>query len=195
MSTSKSDQLVETALGLFRAHGVHAVGIDRVLAEAGVAKATLYKHFRSKDDLVLAALRRLDETGRRDLARAVASAAGDPAGRFVATADVIATVADHGCTFCLAAQEFPDPDHPVHAAAREHKRLVRVWLAELAAAADAVDPVDVASRAQLVLDGLYAAAALGPEDGARARAAARRSLELLLDEARDRAGVTGPPRA
>ena len=95
---------------------------------------------------------------------------------------MVASGADHGCTFGLAAQEFPDPAHPVHAAAREHKRLVRLWLADLATAAGVADPEDIASRAQLVLDGLYAAAALGPEDLARARSAARRSLASLLHE-------------
>lgn len=181
MSSIKRDQLVTTALRLFCAHGVHAVGIDRVLAESGVAKATLYKHFRGKDDLVLAALRQMDEAGRRDLARAVEARSDDPRKRFASVADVMADGAANGCVFVLAAQEFPDRAHPVHAASIEHKRLVRVWLADLARAAGAREPDDVATRAQLLLDGLYCAAALGPEDLERARSAARRSLQDLIE--------------
>ena len=70
MATSRREQLVETALTVFNRDGYHAAGIDRILAEAGVAKMTLYNHFRSKDDLILAALRRRDE-GFRPVARAV----------------------------------------------------------------------------------------------------------------------------
>ncbi|MEM6675297.1 MAG: TetR/AcrR family transcriptional regulator [Planctomycetota bacterium] len=174
------ERLVETAEALFCAEGVHGVGIDRVLATAGVAKATLYKHFRSKDDLVLAALRRLDERGRCDLARAVERAADDPRERFIALADVVARGAGNGCFFVLAAQEFPDGDHPIHAAAREHKRLMRSWLADLAREAGVADPEASSSAALLVVDGLYAASALGPEDRERATTAARTVLERLV---------------
>ena len=58
MASLRRDHLVGTALSLFSKHGYHATGIDRILAESGVAKMTLYKHFRSKDELILAALRR-----------------------------------------------------------------------------------------------------------------------------------------
>ncbi|MEE8533082.1 MAG: helix-turn-helix domain-containing protein, partial [Alphaproteobacteria bacterium] len=61
MASSRRDHLVDTALALFCRDGFHATGIDRILAESGVAKMTLYKHFKSKDELILAALRRRDE--------------------------------------------------------------------------------------------------------------------------------------
>jgi AcrR family transcriptional regulator len=64
MAMSRRDHLVETALELFDRHGFHATGIDRILADAGVAKVTLYKHFSSKDDLILAVLRLRDERFR-----------------------------------------------------------------------------------------------------------------------------------
>jgi AcrR family transcriptional regulator len=180
MGSPKREDLVSTALRLFSAHGVHAVGIDRVLQESGVAKATLYKHFRSKDDLVLAAQHRLDEAGRCELARFVEAASDDPRERFAAVADAVAGAAHNGCFFVLTAQEYPDPQHPVHVAASEHKRLMRAWLADLARAAGADEPEEVAGRAQLVLDGLYCAGALGAEDLERARATARRALVDLV---------------
>ena len=58
MATSKREQLLDTALRLFYREGYHATGIERILAESGVAKMTLYKHFASKDELMLAALQR-----------------------------------------------------------------------------------------------------------------------------------------
>ncbi len=61
MASQRREELVQTAVRLFRKNGYHATGIDRILAEAGVAKMTLYKHFRSKDELILGALRRWDE--------------------------------------------------------------------------------------------------------------------------------------
>ena len=65
MASNKRDTLVDTALNLFYREGFHAVGIDRILAEAGVAKMTLYNHFRSKDELILSVLRRRDEQFRK----------------------------------------------------------------------------------------------------------------------------------
>ena len=64
MAAGKRDQLIEAALELFQREGFHATGVDRILAEAGVAKMTLYHHFRSKDELILAALRLRDERFR-----------------------------------------------------------------------------------------------------------------------------------
>ncbi|MCP4245656.1 MAG: helix-turn-helix transcriptional regulator, partial [bacterium] len=70
MAVSKKDQLVSVALDLFCRHGFHATGIDTIVAEAGVAKMTLYKHFRSKEDLVVAALELQDRRSREWLAAA-----------------------------------------------------------------------------------------------------------------------------
>ena len=78
MASLRRDHLVATALALFSKHGYHATGIDRILAESGVAKMTLYKHFRSKDELILAALRRRDEEFRRWLQAEIESRAATP---------------------------------------------------------------------------------------------------------------------
>jgi len=78
MAVSKREKLVETALKLFCSGGFHATGIDRILAESGVAKMTLYNHFKSKDELILAALRLRDERWRHWFERAVERGASDP---------------------------------------------------------------------------------------------------------------------
>lgn len=179
-TSSRRDHLVQTALELFCAHGMHGVGIDRVLAQAGVAKATLYKHFKGKDDLIHAALMLQDEVGRQGLIQAVESLSSDPAARFVGLAEIVGRGTEHGCVFVLAAQEFPDPAHSAHQAAKEHKRRIRVWIEGLARDAGVRAPEDAAARAQLVIDGLYCAAALGEEERTRATLVAERSLAGIL---------------
>ena len=72
MASSKRDQLIDTALTLFYRDGFHATGIDRILAESGVAKMTLYKHFKSKDELIEAALQTRMEAPRERMAWALA---------------------------------------------------------------------------------------------------------------------------
>src|SRR6059058_3217514 len=82
------ERLVAAAIELFYRHGFNAVGIDRVIAEAGVTKTTFYKHFESKDELMVAAVQRRDEWESEAWARAVRKLAGDePAKQFVAMLD------------------------------------------------------------------------------------------------------------
>jgi AcrR family transcriptional regulator len=75
------DHLLETALRLFYQHGYHATGIDLIIAEAGVAKTTLYRHFETKEDLILAALERRDEQDRDTMRAFVEQRASDPVER------------------------------------------------------------------------------------------------------------------
>jgi len=107
-------RLLETATRLFYAEGVHAVGIDRIIAEAGVAKATFYKHFPSKDDLVVAYLEEQDRLGR---AAVSALPRKPPFEMIVAILDRIGTAAGaggyRGCPFLNVAAEYPDRSSPV----------------------------------------------------------------------------------
>jgi AcrR family transcriptional regulator len=155
--TSKRDHLVDTALRLFQREGFHATGIDRILEEAGVAKMTLYNHFRSKDELVLAALRRADERFRNAFMQRVAASGQTArqrlAGLFVALGEWHASAEFHGCIFAVACAEFTDESHPVPAAAREHKRLMRQFVRGLCADAGAKDPDTLATALCLLMDG------------------------------------------
>ena len=184
MNTSRATKrgdLVETALELFCANGIHAVGIDWIIEEAQVAKATLYKHFPSKEDLVLASLEHMDALALLHYRQAVEAASDDPIERFVALASITAKGSSKGCIFVLAAQEFPHGGHPVHRAAHAHKQRMRALFAELAEAAGARDPVTVGARAQLILDGLYAAGAVHTANGKAAKQHAAEMLCALLD--------------
>jgi AcrR family transcriptional regulator len=182
MPRSKRDKLVETALDLFMREGFHATGIDRILTEAGVAKMTLYHHFRSKDDLILAALRLRDERFRNEFMRRMDKSTDDPAERLCAIFDVLAQIFDaktsRGCTFINACAEYGDRDSAIHSIAAEHKRLVLAFIEEMTTAAGARDPAELACQLCLLMEGVAVTAQVSGDEHAvrHARAAA----ELLV---------------
>jgi len=143
---SGRERLVAAAVELFYRHGFGAVGVDQVIDAAGVTKSTFYKHFESKDDLMVAAVQRRDEWESQAWDRAVRRLAGDPpapARQFLALLDVM----DHwfndpdfrGCMFLNTAVEFPNPHDPVHQAAAAHQRRMRDHWRDVAKAGGATD--------------------------------------------------------
>ncbi|MBS0187726.1 MAG: TetR/AcrR family transcriptional regulator [Planctomycetes bacterium] len=136
------DRLIAVAIELLYRRGVGAVGIDQVIAAAGVTKTTFYKHFESRDDLMVAAVRQRDEWESRAWMQAVRKVAGDdPRRQMLAMFDVMDwwfNAPDYqGCMFVNAAAEFPNPNEPVHRAAAAYKQKVRSHWQELAIAAGA----------------------------------------------------------
>jgi AcrR family transcriptional regulator len=124
-ATSEARQrILETADRLFYEHGVRAVGIDRVIAEAGVAKMTLYTHFPSKDDLILAVLRHR-ETGVLEFFRAATARHGKKGplkAFFAALKEWFESPGFRGCAFQNAAIELAAPEHPGAEFVRGHKQ-------------------------------------------------------------------------
>jgi AcrR family transcriptional regulator len=182
MASLRRDHLVGTALALFSKHGYHATGIDRILAESGVAKMTLYKHFRSKDELILAALRRRDEEFCRWFQAEVEARAATARERILTVFDVLeAWFKDpefNGCCFIHAAGEYSRKDDPVHIAAAEHKARILAYLRDLAQAAGAANADDVARQLMLLVDGAIVTAHVsGDVGGARG---ARTLADALL---------------
>lgn len=177
------DRLLEAADRLFYTEGVRATGIDRVLAEAGAAKASLYTHFGSKDELVLAYLSLRTERARAEMLEFVE--ASPPADRAVRVFDFVAAWAERGdfrgCPMLRVASEIVEPEHPARQCAQTHRAWLLAHFATWAAEAGAADPAAL-SRALLVLfDGAAAAAMLdGPERARDARWAAAQ----LVDAAR-----------
>lgn len=182
---SVEERILDSACGLFYREGLHAVGIDRVLAEAGAAKASLYAHYSSKDDLVAAYLEQRGEAWRARAAEAVAAAGHD--GRaglrrlFELLEEWTATPEFRGCPFHNAAGELPDPDHPARAVTRRHREWLHGLVHRLVEAAGVSD-VDRISRAIVVLqDGAVSSALLDGDSGAVG--AARFAMERLLGDA------------
>lgn len=194
------EQLVDAALGVFYREGFHASGIERVLAEAGVSKMTLYRHFRSKDELILAALRRRDETFRHWLTSSVEKAAAAPAGRLLAVFDVLGALfrgeagkagSFHGCMFINAAAEYHRQGDPIHSFAAEHKRLITDYLERQARAAQAREPRRTAEQLALLVEGAIATAHVSgtPHAAERAKEVARLVIGQALPQAPAGAGA------
>src|SRR5436190_1846687 len=111
------DRLIDKAIDLFYRHGFNAIGLDRIIDEVGVTKTTFYKYFQSKDDLMVAAVRKRDEWEGKAWGRAVRQAAGDdPRAQLLAFFDVMDIWFNapdfRGCMFLNTAAEFPNPHDP-----------------------------------------------------------------------------------
>jgi AcrR family transcriptional regulator len=175
------ERILDVADRLFYAHGIHAVGVDAIVAESGAAKTTLYSHFRSKDELIAAYLRRRSERGRAHLDAELAAHGGPAAGRLLHVFDLLgAWFADpdyRGCPFINACAEF-DAEHAAAAVVREHRELLKAMFAALAKEAGAGSPDLVATQVMLLYDGAMVRAHI---DGTPAAAqAAKAAAEMLL---------------
>jgi len=131
VAASRREHLVQTALELFCQFGFRATGIDKVLAESGVAKKTLYNHFRSKDDLILEVLRQREEAffqwWQNSIAehrprQTVAPELAGPMAMFDGLGQWFGNDDFYGCTFINASAEYPCSEHPIHQACSAHKR-------------------------------------------------------------------------
>jgi AcrR family transcriptional regulator len=191
--SSPRERILETAYELFSRHGPHAVGVDAIVAGSGVAKMSLYRNFGSKDELILAFLRRREERWTRDwLQGEVLRRAEDPAQRLLAIFDVFgewfARGDYEGCAFVNVMLGIPDRDHPVRQASVKHLARIREFLSGLARAAGVDDPDAFARQWHILMKGSLVAAAEG--DG-QAAARAQELGRLLLS-----AALPGPvPRA
>jgi AcrR family transcriptional regulator len=177
---SARDRILDTASVLFYRDGYHAVGIDTIVAESGVAKMTLYRHFQSKDHLIAAYLQRSNAEFWAWLEGEIA-AVDDPTAKLGAAFDAVGRLATSarclGCTFQGAASEFPELDHPGHLVALAHKRRVLERFSELAGEAGLNDPDGLAKQLLLLMDGAWVASRMfGPNNHASTVAAAARAL-------------------
>ena len=143
------ERIDQTAYELFSQRGVRAVGVDEVVARSGVAKMTLYRHYPSKNQLVLAFLRRREELWTRGWLQAeVERRGGLPGERLLAIFEVFdkwCRRADfEGCAFINVLLETDDSTHPVRQAAVAHLATIRAFLRQLAAEAGVSDPDQLA---------------------------------------------------
>ncbi len=183
--SQRRTQLVETALRLFYRHGFHATGIDKLLAEAGIAKMTLYKHFGSKDALILACLAERDRLFRAWFEAEIDRRGKTGRDRVLAVFDILEAWFKsrdfHGCLFINAAAEHAPAEDPVHQAAGAHKREVRRILERVASEAGAKDPSALAGQIHMLMEGATVLAQVAGDT--RAAADGRRAAGALIDAA------------
>lgn len=188
---SKREQIVTEAQKLFYKNGFNATGVDRVIAAAGVSKKTLYNHFKSKDELILATLRKRDELFRNNLMRETERLGNTPKERLLTIFDALGTWFHEkdftGCMFINAAAEFPEADNPSHIVSAEHKRLVCDYVRDLAAQANAQNPEELSKQLNLLMEGaIVEAHVCGNKDAAsRAKTMAEVFVNLALEKTSD----------
>jgi len=182
------ERILETAYELFSRNGIRAVGVDRVITESGVAKMTLYRHFGSKDELVLEFLRRREQRWTQEWLQAeVERRTDDPAERLLAIFDVFdawfRTEDFEGCAFINVLLEVADRTSSVRRATIVHLATIRSFLQGLASDAGVADPEDFARSWHILMKGSIVAAGEGDHEAARR---AQAIGKLLLADARAR---------
>ncbi len=183
-------RVLETAAELFYVHGIRAIGVQRVVEEAHVTLATFYRHFPSKEDLVVACLHLADEGARRAYAER-AEGAGPVARLRGLTAfygDEVQRPGFRGCGFINASVEFPDPQSPVRVAIERHRRWLRETVTGIFADAGVADPDERAGMWLVLRDGAMVAGYLGGAEEA-AEGFARAADGLLVGSPRERHDV------
>jgi len=173
------ERAVATADRLFYEQGIHAVGVDQVAAEADISKASLYTHFRTKDDLVLGYLQGRSRSWQEHVADELPVRGSTPRDRVLAVFDLLgewfAAPGYRGCPFINVEAEY-GAGHPTHEVTLEHRTWVRGLFTSLLAEAGAADPDGTALQLCLLYDGAMASAQADPSRpwAAAARAAAER---------------------
>ena len=182
MAVQARERLLTAAEELFYAEGIRAVGVERILTVSGVGRASFYRHFASKDELVVAVLTRTDERWRAWLLETVAGyglpTAERPAAVFDALGEWLDGAGYRGCAFINAMVEAADRDSPVHQVAVAHKDAVTQYLDGLLAEAGRDDHAALAPELMLLVEGaLVTSLREGTSEGA---ARAGRIARVLL---------------
>ena len=193
MPPSRRDDLINAAMRVFYRHGFHASSLDDIQREGGISRMTLYNHFKSKDELIVAAMRRRDEIFRNQLMKYVESRAKTPLERLGAVFDFHEewfTGSEFcGCMFINAAAEFSTAESAPRRLAAEHKLEILRYLRAQCEAAGIADADDVAEQLNILLEGAIVTARVvgqvtegGKNPGAAARLAKRMAMALLERE-------------
>ncbi len=174
------DRLLGTASAIFYAEGINSVGVDRIVSESAVTRATFYRHFASKQDLVLAYLQAAHDAISTEFATLVASHAPDRLLEAVA-ADIARQLGQpgfHGCAFICAAAEFEDPDDPIRRAVIAHRDWFHGAVRDAFVRAGHARPEEAARQYVMLRDGAMVGGDLG--DPALAAQTFQRSVGELL---------------
>lgn len=171
-SSEARERVLSTAYTLFCRHGIRAVGVDTIIERSGVAKMTVYRHFRSKDALVLAVLERREELWTRQWLEAEIKRRADaPTDRLLAIFDVFDAWfrkrSFEGCLFVNVLLEFDDRNNPIHRACRDQLARIRELLIELATEAGIADPDHFARQWHILMKGSIVSAGEGDVEAAK----------------------------
>ena len=182
IKVTPKEKLFRTAARLFYQHGYRAIGVDTIAAESSIGKMTLYRHYPSKDHLIVAYLRNSNQDFWDQFEQITHDA---PTAReklqafFEALQSYALSMECYGCPFINVAAEYPEADYAGHQVALEHKRSVLAKFQQLAEEAGARQPEALASALFLLMDGAYVAARMfgaSPDSPAAALAETARQI-------------------
>jgi AcrR family transcriptional regulator len=182
---SARDRLLKAASDLFYQEGVQNVGIDRIIAESGVAKMSLYNHFKSKDALIAAWLQQRDVDWREWFQKTVEKQATAPSDRLLAMFDALEEWFSQpdfrGCAFINSSVELVDPEHPGYQVAIEHQQAIFDYILQLVRAAEIPNPDVVAEQLLLLVEGAIVVAMMrrSPAAAAHAKTAAAKLIQTV----------------
>lgn len=186
MARNLQDHILQTASGLFYSQGIKATGVDAVVKLAGTNKMTLYKYFPSKDDLVIAFLRKRDSDFTAWFVEQIDTGAEQPKDKLLAIFDVIGEWLEipefRGCAFINAAAEFPVEGNPVHQVSAEFYDRFRSYIADLAKQCGSASPESLALQLSLLIEGAIVSEQMKRHSGAaeQAKLAAQVLIESQL---------------
>jgi AcrR family transcriptional regulator len=160
MKSPTRQRLIDAAVRRFYRDGFRNVGIDQVLADVGISKTAFYKHFESKEDLMLAALEMQNCWLQDTLRTMIRERGGSTAiGQLRAVLDVVEHIIEsddfQGCIFVNVAMEFPLPHEPAHIAASQNKRAIEEIVKAISEEAGADEPKLLAQELCLIMEGAY----------------------------------------
>ena len=178
------ERVFEVAADLFYRESIRSVGVEMIVQQAGVSKISLYRNFKSKDDLIVAYLENRSADYWRNMDRIVAAKRDDPRAQLCALIAHVAarttTRGYRGCPFINFAAEFPDASHPGHRIVEQNKREMRQRLVNLSKAIGAKHPTQLADALFLLIEGAYASSqTLGGRTGPAATLSA--AAETLIE--------------
>jgi AcrR family transcriptional regulator len=158
--TDARDRILAIADDLFYREGIRAIGVDTIIAQAEVAKTTLYRYFPSKDNLVVAYLEGRNQRFWKLFNEVVSQYPDNPKQQLLAIFgwldDLLASAESQGCPFLMVASEFPEIDYPGHLVAIAHKQKMRERITELAELAGIDSAEELSAALLLLVDGAFA---------------------------------------
>ena len=182
---SARERILDVADRLFYERGIHAVGVDTIVAESQVAKTTLYGHFRSKDALIAEYLRQRSARWLDFIDDELATRGGTPVDRILRVFDLLGDWFEEpsyrGCPFINACAEFSGPDHPAAVATREHRGQLTTRFVDMCTEAGVSAPSQLAAQLMLLYDAAMVSAQI--DGGPGAARTARDAAAALLNQA------------
>ncbi len=175
---------MKSALELFTKNGIHATGIDAIVEHSGVTKKTLYAHFMSKEEFVVAVLHQYDEQARNEIKRQVENGAKTARGRLLAVFDFAETWFQqddfYGCLFINAIGEFSEKSAPIRQICMEYKKSLKGYIRELCEQAGASNPQGLAEELGMLLEGATVTAQISQNP--KTARIAKRVAKILIDK-------------